>query len=372
MAELQSLVQSYDQRFKPMLDASATQTQQTSLPACIYQDKNVSVDAAGSLTVSRGRYLLMMLEGVKSDEDGIRKDADVQERRTVVELGDQATALGPANPLRRITLDFSAGNPPKAFSDVFKVGNTKEWHHHFIIMYGNVAPFTWGKLSEFSPAFESFRPVVDSTSDGQTIVVSERNNDFITVVDVKNCESQGAWIGTLELDTEIRKVIDKAYKDKGKQINIWQQRAFSAVAQGSPQRSLLTLPEMLAFSVIIGCVAEQTKQMRELGARGFEISCDKAAFAARVKPDEVSQYFSFEKTEYVMANINTAWIARFMAWIDGSFWADVGMETFHNSLIELERSILEKMTLAIEEEEFRKPLIELAAKVKEMVHVNLC
>ena len=377
VSELQALAQLYDQRFnKPLFESSSSQLQQTSLPACIFQDKNAPVDVSGTLTVSRGRYLLMMLEGVKpeADADGVRSDADAEEYRTVVELGAQAAALGPANPLKKITLDFSAGNPPKAYSDVFKVDNTNEWHDHFLIRHGNVAPITWGKLAEFSAAFQTFRPATP-TADGQNIDAAVLDGRFLKVLDRRNCDSQGAWIGTLQLDSEIRTVIKKTYTDKGKPIHIWQQRAFAAVAQGAPQRSLLTLPEMLAFGVILGCVDEHTRQKMELGARGCTIRCEKAALALRVTPDEVALYFKHEgrpEREYLLVNVNTAWIAPLMAWIDGSFWRDVGMEAFSSSLVELERSILEKMSLTLGEEEFRQPLMALAAKVKELVHVDLC
>lgn len=375
VSELRTLVQSYDQRFKLMLESSAVQMQQMSLPSCIYQDKNAPADASLTLNVSRGRYLLMMLEGVKSDEAGIRTDADGWERRTVVELGEQATVLGPANPLKKITLDFSTGHLPKAFSDVFKVGDANEWHHHFFIRTGNVAPFTWGTLSAFSPAFETFRPQGVPIAEGQNVEVALLKGNHITARDTTNSESQGAWLGTVQLDADIRSIIKHTYERIGKPIHVWQQRAYSAVAQGAPQRSLLTLPEMLAFGVILGCIDEHTKLNKELGARGCMIRFEKAGVDLRVVPDEVSLYFTHTDSPeraYLMVNINTKWIAPLMGWIDGSFWADVGMEEFRNRLVELERSILEKMTLALSEEDFRKPMLMLAAKVRAILHVNLC
>jgi hypothetical protein len=359
-----------------MLAEKAAQPQYSSLPPCIYHDDKNKSNVADSLTVERGRYLSILLGCVKSDEAGIQDKAERGERSCVVALGEQASSRGPANPLKRIQLDFSSGPSPSAFSDVFKVDDAKQWHCHFFIKYGSVAPITWGKLESFTSAFHTFRLLLKGTpyAEGQNIEPSELKGDhyFSKVENVG--ESQGVWVGTLQLDTEIRNIVYNTYERNSKPINIWQSKAFSAVKDGSPQRSLLTLPEQLAFGLILGCIDDATKNQKTLGARGCEIRIGTSIKPFMISANDVELYFERKgktEREYQMVNINTDWISPLMSWIDGTFWTEVDMASFYLTIIEMERSILNKMTLSINGDEFRKPMIELAKRVKGMVHVNL-
>lgn len=374
--ELKALCQSYEQKFGALLAQRVTQPQSSSLPSCIYQDDKNKGNVADSLTVERGRYLSILLECVKSDEAGILDKAERGERSCVVALGEQASSRGPANPLRKIQLELSSGPSPSAFSDVFRVDDAKQWHCHFFIKYGSVAPITWGQLGSFSQSFHTFQLLLQGKpyAAGQNIEPSELKGEhyFSTVKNVG--ESQGVWIGTLQLDSEIRNIIHSAYERYGKPINIWQSKAFSSVKDGSPQRSLLTLHEQLAFGIILGCIDEYCKNQKTLGSDGCEIQIGGGKSSFKISANDVALYFAHvgkAEREYRMVNINTAWISPLMSWINGTFWADVDMEPFYNSLIEMDRSILNKMTLSISADEFRKPMIELAKRVKGMVHVNL-
>lgn len=373
-AELKDLAQKYDQRFDKLFTAALSRSKQEKLPACIYQDNERLVDVSDTLTVERGVYLNILLGCVTSAVADIQEKIARGERECVVALSEQAVARGPGNPLKRIQLDFSSGQPPVAFSDVFKLEDANQWHCHFFFKCGNVVPITWGKLESMSSVFQTFRRMLQGTpyAEGQNIDPTALVGNHYFSKAVNDGESQGAWIGTLQLDADIRTILYNTYERTGKNINIWESKAYAAVKDGAPQRSLLTLPELLALSVIIGCIDDCAKREKGLGAKGCELRIGNIRLPL-ITANDVSLFFNHAgEGTCRMVNIHREWIAPLMNWIDKSFWDDMEMREFHQRLIEMERSVLSKMTLTISNDELRKPLIDLANRVKGMIHVTLC
>ena len=112
--------------------------------------------------------------------------------------------------------------------------------------------------------------------------------------------------------------------------------------------------------------------MKDLGSKGCVIRIDQSGSIFKLSANEVPLFFTHAgESSCQMVNIHRDWIKPLMTWIAGSFWADVQMEDFRKRLVEMERSVLSKMTLSFSDVEFRQPLIDLASRVKGKIHVDI-
>lgn len=365
-----------EQMFVPLLRDKCAVARRVQHASSILEDAGDGTpfgELFASLQIPPSHYVNNILQAMKEPNPTAASQVlESGEREGVEALANEARKRGPANPLQSLTLNMGNGKV-EAFSHVFAVPDTNEWHVHFCLNYGNVKPLSWRQLIGFSGHFETFKRLAGNrpVGDDQFVEPESLKGDYYNYKAESKGEIQGTWIGTLKLDDDIGRIIQSTYARGTLSLENLSVDAYDLVKNGNPPNALLTLSELMAMGCILGGIDAKMRAEKRFGERACVVSVG-TAVRFTISANDAARLMQQRQdgTDRRLAYIPLAWVKPIMAWIDGKFWNEMGMESFNEGLNNRERCLLQRVDLAFTDD-FYAGMVQLNAKLDSQIKIEI-
>jgi hypothetical protein len=370
----------------------AQQTQGSSgeaLHECMYEERqNVDLtrlELDPSHLAEQVVRLLASRDG--AGRQGIVESAEAEASRHLLA---GANALQANNPLRALTISIQPSRL-KPFPRFQSVDTCAMYANLFYVQHGAANSLTWAELTGAEglglTAFAALDP------NHQVTASFDRNAPQQTYYwkgQQGGAEAQatgdvhGVWIGTMKLDCEAGELIRKTYA--GVDLQTMQANVLHDGMQlGEGLRRLQTLPEAIAFGVLVGAIEEQLRGADTrvggtlLNSKQVQVRIERPGGGGNPILLQAERALlngcltrSRAEAPLGLTHIPLAWVEALMAWVRGTFWDDMGM-VGPGSL----RTVLQSEDLILTQIRLQVPpaVVEgvraLAAKTDPLVHVEV-
>jgi hypothetical protein len=369
-------------------------TQQTqgssneALHECMYEERQnvdlVRLELDPSVLTEQVVRLLASRDG--AGRQGIVDDAEAEAARHLLA---SANALEANNPLRALTISIQPALL-KPFPRFQAVASCEMFSNLFYVQHGAANSLTWAELTGAEglglTAFTALDPNRQETASFNQDALAQTyywTGGQGSAGQKALADVHGVWIGSMKLDCEAGELVRKTYV--GVDLQTLQANVLHDGMQlGEGLRRLLTMPEAIAFGVLVGAIERQLGQADD-GAGGTLLNSEQV----RVRIDRPGGGVPIllqagrallngcltrlrADAPLCLTHIPLSWVEALMVWVRGSFWEDMGMvgPGSVKTLLQSEDLILTQVRLQV-----HPAVVEgvrtLAAKASPLVHVDV-
>ncbi len=278
-----------------------------------------------------------------------------------------------ANPLKQIKVSLNDAPNLEPSARMFIASNLGKYHKAFYVSYGLADKPQWKRITD-DFGLESFNQIDLRHNPEKAFEPGDYPGNRYFVGNVEDAgDVQGIWLGEAALSLKGKEVVPEIYSET-ETIEYERQAATQEKNQSVPMR-LMTLPQAIAFGLVLGAVqkrlVDEAKKLDRNPATVTVASLNVKQNRGRKLEltgldNPLGDYLASGKEAFLSCPCE--WITPVMDWLRGPFWEDMDVPALAEEL-GLERNICRRLQLYFPTET-REKIKELASKLYNRVNVE--